>query len=82
MSRTHVFLRCMHPKLENTRKEIWEWPDENGRKGQRPKSVGRLLGKSKREKPLAEWLMATRVRYLGPGIQDQEAERVDRIDGW
>jgi hypothetical protein len=40
MSRTYVFLRCMHPTLENTKKEIWERPDENGRKGQRPKSVG------------------------------------------
>jgi ribonuclease HI len=30
MSRTHVFLRCMHPTLENARKEIWERPDENG----------------------------------------------------
>jgi hypothetical protein len=24
MSRTHVFLRCMHPSLERARKEIWD----------------------------------------------------------
>jgi hypothetical protein len=28
MSHTHVFLRCMHPDLESTRKSIWERPDE------------------------------------------------------
>jgi ribonuclease HI len=82
MSRTHVFLRCMHPKLENARKEIWERPDENGRKGQRPKSVGQLLGKSKWEKPLADWITATGVGFLGPGMQDREADRVERNDGW
>jgi hypothetical protein len=54
MSRTHVFLRCMHPQLENARIEIWERPDEDGQKGRRPTSVGQLLGKSKWEKLLAE----------------------------
>jgi hypothetical protein len=29
MSRTHVFLHCMHPQLENARIEIWERPDED-----------------------------------------------------
>jgi hypothetical protein len=52
--------------------------DENGRKGQRPKSVGQLLGKSKCEKPLAYWIMATRVSFLGPENHDLEAERVER----
>jgi hypothetical protein len=31
-----------HATLENARKAIWERPDENGRKGQRPKSVRQL----------------------------------------
>jgi hypothetical protein len=30
-SRTHIFLRCMHPKLEKTRKEIWDPLDEDGK---------------------------------------------------
>jgi hypothetical protein len=29
MSRTHVFLRCMHPKLEGACKDIWDRPDED-----------------------------------------------------
>jgi hypothetical protein len=51
---SHVFLRCTHRMLEKARIDIWDRPDENGRKGQRPKSVGQLLGKSKREKPRAD----------------------------
>jgi hypothetical protein len=39
---------------------------ENGRKGQRLKSVGRLVGKLKSEKPLAYWIMTTGVDFLGP----------------
>jgi hypothetical protein len=54
MSRTQVFLRCMHPELESARKEIWERPDENGRRGRQPRSVGQLLGKPTWEKPLAD----------------------------
>jgi hypothetical protein len=60
----------MHPTLENARKEIWEQPDENSRKGQRPESVGQLLGKSKWEKPLSDWIMVTGVGLLGPGLRD------------
>jgi hypothetical protein len=45
ISRTHVFLRCMHPMLKKARIDIWDRLDENGGKGQRPKSVGQLLGK-------------------------------------
>jgi hypothetical protein len=82
MSRTHVFLQSMHPKLENARKDMWDLPDENGRKGQRPKSFGQLLGKLKWEKPLAYWIMATGVGFLGPENRDLEAERVERNDGW
>jgi hypothetical protein len=47
MSRTHIFLRCMHPKLEQARKDIWDRPDEDGIIMKRPTSVGQLLGKSK-----------------------------------
>jgi ribonuclease HI len=82
MSRTHVFLRCMHPELESARKEIWERPDEDGRRGRRPRSVGQLLGKAKWEKPLADWIVATGVGLRGPGKLDYEEERVERNDGW
>jgi hypothetical protein len=61
MSRTHVFLRCMHPKLEGARKDIWDRPDEDGKIRKRPTSVGQLLGKSKWEKPLADWITPTGV---------------------
>jgi hypothetical protein len=36
--------------------------------------VGRLLGKSKWEKPLADWIMATGVGFLRPENHDLEAE--------
>jgi hypothetical protein len=79
---THVFLRCMHPELESARKDIWERPDEDGRKRRRPRSVGPLLGNAKCEKPQADWIAVTGVGLLGPGKQDFEAERIERIDGW
>jgi hypothetical protein len=82
MSRTHIFLRCMHPKLEQARKDIWDRPDEDGVIMKRPTSVGQLLGKSKWEKRLADWIMATGVGLLGCGLHDFEAERVERNDGW
>jgi ribonuclease HI len=82
MSRTHVFLRCMHPSLERARKEIWDRPDEEGRIPKRPTSIGQLLGKAKWEKPLADWILATGVGLLGPGKQDYEEERIERNDGW
>jgi hypothetical protein len=41
-----------------------------------------FVGKSKWEKPLDDWIMATRVGFLGPGMRDQESERVERNDGW
>jgi hypothetical protein len=82
MSRTHVFLRCMHPSLERARKEIWDRPDEEGRIPKRPTSIGQLLGKAKWEKPLADWIVATGVGLLGPGKQDYEEERIERNDGW
>jgi hypothetical protein len=81
MSRTHVFLRCMHPCLESARKEIWDRPDEEGRIPKRPTSIGQLLGKAKWEKPLADWIVATGVGLLGPGKQNYEEERIERNDG-
>jgi hypothetical protein len=66
----------MHPELENSRKEIWERPDEDGRKGRRPRSVGQ---KAKWEKPLADCIVATGVGVLGPGKQNIEAKRVERM---
>jgi hypothetical protein len=82
MLRIHVFLRCMHPQLENARVEIWERPDEDGQKGRRPTSLGQLLGKSKWEKPLAEWVMTTGVGLLSCELDDPEPRRVERNDGW
>jgi hypothetical protein len=82
MSRTHIFLRCTHPKLEQARKDIWDRPDEDGIIMKRPTSVGQLLGKAKWEKRLADWIMATGVGLLGRGLHDFEAERVERNDGW
>jgi hypothetical protein len=55
---------------------LFQRPDEDGRQGKRPRSVGQLLGKSKWEKPLANWIVATGVGLLGPEKQDFEAERM------
>jgi hypothetical protein len=82
MSRTHVFLLCMHPNLESARKEIWERTDEDGRIPKQPTSIGQLLGKAKWEKPLTDWVVATGVGLLGPEKQDCKEERVERNDGW
>jgi hypothetical protein len=64
MSRTLIFLRHMHPKLEKARKEIWDRPDEDGKIKKRPTSVGQLLEKSKWEKPLriGLWLRSWSAR--------------------
>jgi hypothetical protein len=43
---------------------------------------GQLLGKSKWEKPLADWITATGVGLVGQEMRDKEAERVERNDGW
>jgi hypothetical protein len=32
MFRTHGFLRCMHPSLEDARKDIWDRPDKDSRR--------------------------------------------------
>jgi hypothetical protein len=75
MSRIHIFLRCTYPKLEQAWKDIWDWPDEEGIIMKRPTSVGQLLGKSKGEKCLADWIMATGVGPLGCALGDSEAEQ-------
>jgi hypothetical protein len=48
----------------------------------RPTSVGQLLGKSKREKRLADWINASGVGLRGSELRDFEADRVERNDGW
>jgi hypothetical protein len=65
----------------SARKMIWERPDEEGRIGRRPTSVGQLLRKATREIPLADWTVGTGVGLLGPGKQDFEAVQVERNDG-
>jgi hypothetical protein len=72
----------MHPKLENARKEIQDRSDEDGKIKERLTLVGQLLGKSKWEKPLADWIMATGVGLLGNELRDNEADQVERNDGW
>jgi hypothetical protein len=72
----------MHPNLEDAHKDIWDRPDRDGRKGKRPTTLGQLLGKSKWEKSLADWIMATGVGLAGQEMRDKEAERVERNDGW
>jgi hypothetical protein len=48
----------------------------------RPASVEQFLGKSRREMPLADWIMATGVGLLCNELRGSEAERVERNDGW
>jgi hypothetical protein len=40
------------------------------------------IGKSKWEKPIADWLIAAGVDCLGPKNHDLEAKGVERNDGW
>jgi hypothetical protein len=40
MSHTHVFLRCMHPNLQDARKAIWNRLAKDGMKRKRPASLG------------------------------------------
>jgi hypothetical protein len=54
----------------------------DGGKGKRPTSLGQLLGKSKWEKPLADWITATGVGLVDQEMRDKKAERVERNDGW
>jgi hypothetical protein len=62
----------------------WEWETAGFRSlaSNGIYAVGRLLGKSEREKPLADWIMATGVGLLGNELRDNEAEWVERNDGW
>jgi hypothetical protein len=82
MTLTHVFLRCMHIKLECARKDFWDRPDEDGKIRKRPTSVGQLLGKPKWEKTLADWITATSVGLVGQDRVDKEDEWVEGNDGW
>jgi hypothetical protein len=79
ISRTHilvlVFLRCMHPKLEKARKEIWERLDQDFKIKKHPTSGGQVSGKSKSEKSLADCIMATGVCVLGNGLRGDETDR-------
>jgi hypothetical protein len=79
MSHTHIFLKCTHSKLEEARKDICDRPDEQRKIMKQLTSVGQLLGKSKWEKCLADWIMAIGVGLLGSEIRDCE---VERNDGW
>jgi hypothetical protein len=45
-------------------------------------SLGQFLGKSKWEKPLADWIMATAVGLISQEMVDKQVERVERNDGW
>jgi hypothetical protein len=82
MSRTQVFLRCMHPKLEFAQKDFWDCPHEDGTIRKRPTSVAPLVRKSKWDKPLADNITATGVGLVGQDRVDKEDERVDRNIGW
>jgi hypothetical protein len=57
-------------------------PDEDGKMRKRPTSLGQLLGKSKWEKPLVDWIIATGIGLVSHEMRDNEAERVERNDGW
>jgi hypothetical protein len=72
----------MHPKLEGAPKDFWDRPDEDGKIRKCPTSVGQLLGKSKSEMPLADWITATGVGLVGQDRVDKEDEMVERYDGW
>jgi hypothetical protein len=82
MSRTHVFLRCMHLNSKVHAKISRDCPDEDGKIRKCPTSVGQLLGKSKWEKPVADWIMATGIGLVGQDSVDKKDERVERNDGW
>jgi hypothetical protein len=44
MARTHIFLRCMHPKLEKGAEGGRDRSDEDGKIKKRPTLVGQLGG--------------------------------------
>jgi hypothetical protein len=82
MCRTHVYLRCTHPDLKSARTTIWDRPGKDGRKGKRQKPLGQLLEKAKREKPLADCIVATGVGLLGQdGWDGGWAEWKEIMDG-
>jgi hypothetical protein len=76
-------IECPVPtSFAGARKDFWDRPDEDDKIRKRPTSVGQLLGKSKWEKPLADWITATGVGLVGQDRVDKEDERVERNDGW
>jgi hypothetical protein len=78
---SHTHFPQMHaPEAREGTEDIWDRPDEEGKIMKRPTSVGQLLGKSKWEKRLADWIMATGVGLPGSERRDFEAERVERND--
>jgi hypothetical protein len=74
LSRTDVFLRYIHLRLESVRTEIWDQPDKEGGNPKWPISIEQQLWKRNWQKPLADWIVATGVVLLGPGKQDYEEE--------
>jgi hypothetical protein len=48
----------------------------------RPPSVGHLVGKSKWEKRLTDWIRGCGVGLLGSEVRDFEAEWRERNDRW
>jgi hypothetical protein len=82
MSRTDVFTRRMQPNIEGSCKDIWARPDKYGGKGRRPTSIGKLLGESNWGSPLADWIAAKGVGFVGDLMREKEGERVERNDGW
>jgi hypothetical protein len=47
-----------------------------------PTSLAKVLGKSKWEKPLVDWITATGVGLVCQEMVEKEDERVERNDGW
>jgi hypothetical protein len=62
-------------------RHFWDRPDKDGMKGKRPISLGQLIEKSRREKPVAVWITATSLGLVGQEIRDKEAKWVERNEG-
>jgi hypothetical protein len=71
----------MHPKLEGGHQDFWDRLDADAKIRKSPTSVGLLSGKSKWEKPLADWTTATGVSLVCEDRVDKEDETVGRNDG-
>jgi hypothetical protein len=71
----------MYLKLESANKDFWDYPAEDGKIRKCLTSIGQLLGKSKWEKPLADWITPTGVGLVGEDRVEMEDERVQRNAG-